>query len=122
MKNLTWKEQIKEVMDTLIPYCGTANIEPRVEDIISICETEIKVSRVDAEVKPASTEHQIIYNMALHQVIDISEIDNNYRPFRYVMRVAGGWIYANYDTDKDIYTDKLFVAFDNDMQKTELPY
>ena len=51
MKNLTWKEQIKEVMDTLIPYCGTANIEPRIEDIISICETEIKVSRVDAEVK-----------------------------------------------------------------------
>lgn len=79
-------------------------------------------NRLDLRVKPASTAHQKIYDMKLHEVIDISEIDKNYRPFRYVMRVAGGWIYANYDTDEDIYTDKLFIPFDNDMQKTEFPY
>lgn len=49
MKELTWKEQIKEVMDTLIPYCGTANIEPRIEDIISIVEAQQQV-KVEAVV------------------------------------------------------------------------
>lgn len=58
-----------------------------------------------------------IYDMRLHDIIDLSKIEGlGYLPFRYIMRVAGGWIYANYDTDKDIYTDKLFVPFNNDMQ------
>lgn len=72
MKELTWKEQIKEVMDTLIPYCGTANIEPRIEDIISIVEAQQQVS-VEPEVKPeisgryfdTSLNKMMIYNYEL---------------------------------------------------------
>jgi len=64
-----------------------------------------------------------IYNMGLHQTIDLQDKTNyakyGYLPYRYITRVPGGWIYSNYDTDKDAYVtgDKIFVPFDNDLQR-----
>lgn len=58
-----------------------------------------------------------IYELKLHQTIDIQKNNAEYLPFRYVTRVPGGWIYSNYNTDSDTYADKLFIPFDNDMQK-----
>jgi hypothetical protein len=64
-----------------------------------------------------------IYDMQLHQTIDLQSQENwdkySYLPYRYITRVAGGWIYSNYDTEKDAYVigDKIFVPFNNDMQK-----
>ena len=61
---------------------------------------------------PTVQENTDIHNMKLHDVIDLGEVEGlGYLPFRYIMKVDSGWIYANYDTDKDIYTDKLFVPF-----------
>ena len=64
-----------------------------------------------------------IYSMKLHQTIDLQNKENwdkyGYLPYRYITRVPGGWIYSNYDTDKDAYItgDKIFVPFDNDLQR-----
>lgn len=48
---MTLEEKLKEVMDGLIPLCGTANIEPRIEDIISICKQEIEEACKKAKIE-----------------------------------------------------------------------
>ena len=59
-----------------------------------------------------------IYELKLHQTTDIQEDSTTgYLPYRYVTRVPGGWIYSNYDIYNDVYTDKMFVPFNNDMRE-----
>ena len=63
-----------------------------------------------------------IFKMQLHQTIDLQDKEGfaiyGYLPYRYITRVPGGWIYSNYDTEKDAYVpmDKMFVPFNNNMQ------
>ena len=63
-----------------------------------------------------------IFKMQLHQTIDLQDEEGfaiyGYLPYKYITRVPGGWIYSNYDAEKDAYVpmDKIFVPFNNDMQ------
>ena len=56
-----------------------------------------------------------IFTMQLHQTIDLQDKEGleefGYLPYRYITRVFGGWIYSNYDIEKDMYVpnDKMFV-------------
>jgi len=63
--------------------------------------------------------NNVLYDMKLHDTIDIQKIFDNYLPYQYVTRVPGGWIYSNYNTNKDKYTDKIFIPYNNDMQVEE---
>lgn len=58
-----------------------------------------------------------IYSMKLHDVIALTptSIEGTAVSYYSVMRVAGGWIYQVWDTEKQEYVRETFVPFNNDM-------
>jgi hypothetical protein len=58
-----------------------------------------------------------IYSMKLHEVIALTptSIEGTAVSYYSVMRVAGGWIYQVWDTEKQDYVRETFVPFNNDM-------
>lgn len=51
-----------------------------------------------------------LYQLELHDSIVINEMN--------IMRVPGGWIYDNWDIEKDQPKRGMFVPFDNEFQTT----
>ena len=71
-----------------------------------------EVERIDSSIKSQTK----IYKMSLHEVVELDPPDKSAMPFSHVMRVAGGWIYLNWDGFNQEYNHRLFIPFDNDMQ------
>jgi hypothetical protein len=86
-----------------------------------IVEKWMLANRLDVLVMRKGTD---IYNMELHQTIKIEapQKTDGYLPYRYATRVPGGWIYSDYDSEKDTYIEKIFIPFDNDMYKQEMAF
>jgi len=59
-----------------------------------------------------------IYSMKLHEVIALTPTSVNGTAVSYfsVMRVAGGWIYQTWDTEKQDYVRETFVPLNNEFQ------
>ena len=58
-----------------------------------------------------------IYSMKLHEVITIdpSSVGGTAVSYFSIMRVAGGWIYQIWDSEKQDYVRELFVPFNNEF-------
>ena len=58
-----------------------------------------------------------IYSMKLHDVIALTptSIEGTAVSYFSVMRVAGGWIYQTWDTEKRDYIRETFVPFNNEF-------
>ena len=58
-----------------------------------------------------------IYSMKLHEVITLTPISIEGTAVSYfsIMRVAGGWIYQTWDTEKQKYIRETFVPFNNEF-------
>jgi hypothetical protein len=58
-----------------------------------------------------------IYLMKLHDVIALTPTSINGTAVSYfsIMRVAGGWIYQTWDTQKQDYIRETFVPFNNEF-------
>lgn len=90
--------------------------EQKQDEILSklILLWKMQANQHEARVIQKNTE---IFKMQLHKTIDLQDKEGfeifGYLPYRYITRVPGGWIYSNYDTEKDAYVpnDKMFVPF-----------
>jgi len=62
-----------------------------------------------------------IYSMKLHDVIVLTptSIQGTAVSHYSIMRVAGGWIYQVWDTEKQDYIRETFVPFNNDFQTNQ---
>lgn len=62
-----------------------------------------------------------IYKMKLHDAISLTptSIDGAAVSCYSVMRVAGGWIYQVWDTEKQDYVRETFVPFNNEFMEGE---
>jgi hypothetical protein len=58
-----------------------------------------------------------IYSMKLHEVIALTPTSVEGAAVSYfsIMRVAGGWIYQTWDTEKQDYIRETFVPFNNEF-------
>ena len=58
-----------------------------------------------------------IYSMKLHEVIALTptSIEGTAVSYFSIMRVAGGWIYQTWDTEKQDYIRETFVPFNNEF-------
>lgn len=58
-----------------------------------------------------------IYSMKLHEVISLTptSIEGMAVSYFSIMRVAGGWIYQIWDTEKQDYIREIFVPFNNEF-------
>jgi hypothetical protein len=63
-----------------------------------------------------------IYSMKLHDVIALTptSIEGTAVSYFSIMRVAGGWIYQTWDTEKQEYIRETFVPFNNEFMSVFL--
>lgn len=65
------------------------------------------------------SEAEKIYNLDLHESINIQSNGKDATTYFQVMRVADGWIYTYWDSELQQYSNNgVFVPFDNRFQGT----
>ncbi len=69
---------------------------------------DIKVDFRQLKISNGKAMEENIYNLKLHQRIWIA----NPAGGKDVYRVPGGWIYSDWDSEKDIAYNSVFVPFD----------
>jgi hypothetical protein len=79
-----------------------------------------KEQNSDEPINPALRVGEVmpsIYSMKLHEVIALTptSIEGTAVSYFSIMRVAGGWIYQTWDTEKQDFIRETFVPFNNEF-------
>jgi hypothetical protein len=99
--------QLNEVAD----YTSKLNLKNRIMNTVK--------TSLDAQNQPSCLAAVMpsIYSMKLHEVIALTptSIEGTAVSYFSIMRVAGGWIYQTWDTEKQDYIRETFVPFNNEF-------
>lgn len=73
------------------------------------------------EVKLVAPTDGNLYELKLHEGISAVSLGKSAETYWQILRVPGGWIYTYWDCEKEKYNNGIFVPFNDEFSKQDLP-